>query len=160
MNELIEQHSNTLLKILDNPDKFKQINVNNVNNDWRLNQGFYIKLKHFALQIDASNIPFHQAFNVGDINPQQLQAIQNEYIENSLISAYDGYDTEYCPLASMSYNDNNYWLEIYIEESLYVDKCIKYKLSRENMKKVLYNILSYGVIPRDSNNGYKIKLTS
>lgn len=115
-----------------------------------------MKVEGIALQIDASDVPFTQAFNVEGINQQYMQGIQNEYVQNCLICASGGRDLDECPLASMSCKDGNYRLEVSAVE--YIAGSGKIKLTKDNMRKIFCNILSHGVIPRDSNNGYKIKL--
>lgn len=105
-----------------------------------------------GLYINIDQCPWLEVFNIPEIDYNQLLLIVNSYI----IHKFSKKEIESTPNASITIIDDNYLLTIISDTKInnidYID------ISRESARTIFYRILSYGVIPFDTQNGYTVKL--
>jgi hypothetical protein len=107
------------------------------------------------LSICYKDISFIHILNVEGINMKEIYKISNKCILNKLDKIIEedvGFTT-----CSMYIEKEKYVISI-DSPSLYHDNINKYYINRDNMKKIFYNILSYGVIPVNQFTGNKVQL--
>jgi hypothetical protein len=133
-------YTDRLMEILENPklEDFQYIDLDD-------------ELIGIGLYVNIDQCPFLEVFNIEEIDYNQLLLIVNSYIIRKFSR---GEEVDQKPTVSINIVDNSYVLEITsdILNNIFVN------ISDESARKILYRILSYGVIPFDSVNGYTVKM--
>jgi hypothetical protein len=105
-----------------------------------------------GLYVNIDQCPWLEVFNIPEVDYNQLLLIVNSYI----INKFSKKEIELTPNASITIIDDNYLLTIISDTKInnidYID------ISIESVRTIFYRILSYGVIPFDTFNGYTVKM--
>jgi hypothetical protein len=111
-----------------------------------------------GLVIYYQDISFIHVLDVEGINMKIISTICNKCRLNKLDKTIEEVGFATC---LMKFEDEKYFISVY-NPSLYVNKVksdlYENYITRNNMKQILYNILSYGVIPIDEYIGNPVKL--
>jgi hypothetical protein len=114
--------------------------------------------EHNELAINYQDISFIHILNVEGINMREISKICNKCSLDKLNETIEKVGFTTC---SMYIEKEKYVISIY-NPSLYHNNIrhdfYRYYITHDNMKKIFYNILSYGVIPFDQYNGNHVKL--
>jgi hypothetical protein len=108
-------------------------------------------IRDIGLYVNIDQCSFLEVFNLPEVNQDDLLLIVNSYVINKLSNR----KLEDTPSAFINFLEGDYSLFI---ESMYVNVAIDIPIPRETVKTIFYRILSYGIIPFDSINGYTVKL--
>jgi hypothetical protein len=134
--------TNRVMEILEHP---KIEDFNNVD---------YIDEDAFWLTIYMNDIYLPLILDVEGINLEEITALSDKHV---ICSSYNEVSDQSSGNCNFSIDDDKRYV---IDVNYYYynhHECVRYYLERENMRKVFYNMLSFGVIPRDDyNNNYVI----
>lgn len=132
-------YTDRLIEILENP-KVEDFQYFDLDDD----------LIGIGLYVNIDQCPFLEVFNIKEVDYNQLLLIVNSYIINKFNKV------NIIPNASITILDNDYTLLITLYKENLDD--IHITISEESARTILYRILSYGVIPFDTVNGYTVKM--
>lgn len=137
----LKMYTDRLMEILENP-KLEDFQYIDLDDD----------LIGIGLYVNIDQCPWLEIFNIDEFDYNQLLLIVNSYI----IHKFSKIGLELIPNASIAIVDDDYILTI-VSDAI-SDSIIYFKISEESARKILYRILSYGVIPFDTQNGYTVKM--
>lgn len=135
----LKNYTDRLMEILENP-KLEDFQYIDLDDD----------LISIGLYVNIDQCPFLEIFNIKEVDYNQLLLIVNSYIINKFNKV------NIIPNASITVLDNDYTLWITLDKENLDD--IHITISEESARKILYRILSYGVIPFEPLNGYTVKM--
>ena len=108
-------------------------------------------ISDIGLYVNIDECPFLEIFDLPEVNQDDLLLIVNSYI----IHKFSNKKRDDVTSAFINFLEGDYSLFI---DSIYSNVSLDIHIPRETVKTIFYRILSYGVIPFDSINGYKVKL--
>lgn len=107
-----------------------------------------------SLLVYQNDVSFPAVFNVKGVDLIEVTTTFNKAILNLLDDKLDRYGST---AAYLKIHDGEYIIQIIYYSSL-GRNIFEYSIDRDSMKKVMYNILSNGSVPRDSYFEHKVKL--
>lgn len=136
-----------LMNILEHPkiDDFENVDADDLN--------------LVGINIETTDVSFLNVFNVKGINFPRIATIYNKDISDILSGKMKNENGRFegAAVARMKFENGQYLLEINYNQSI-MHNGYEYIIDRNAMKQIFYNILSFGVVPRDDINGDFVRL--